>query len=128
MPTRTAGGTKIDNSYNAHHRLVLVGLEAVRKRPGMYIGSTDSRGVNHLANEILDNATDEGVAGHASNVTVWLRADGSVESGGYSGSIHQVGAALMGAPSCNGWIFWHLDQAGKLEPIDALRQRHLSAS
>ncbi|HZB69924.1 MAG TPA: site-specific DNA-methyltransferase, partial [Sphingomicrobium sp.] len=39
---------------------------------------------------------------------------------------HQVGAALMGAPSCNGWSFWHVDQSGKLEPIDALRQRHLS--
>ncbi len=55
-----------------------------------------------------------------------VRLDGSVESGGHSGSIHQVGAALMGAPSCNGWSFWHVDQGGKLEPIDALRQRHLS--
>jgi modification methylase len=57
-----------------------------------------------------------------------VRADGSVESGGHSGSIHQVGAALTGAPSCNGWTFWHIDQGRKLEPIDALRQRHLSAS
>ena len=55
-----------------------------------------------------------------------VRLDGSVESGGHSGSIHQVGAALTGAPSCNGWSFWHVDQSGKLEPIDALRQRHLS--
>src|SRR3954447_18049898 len=45
----------------------------------MYIGSTDSRGVNHLANEILDNSTDEGVGGHATNVAVWLHADGSVQ-------------------------------------------------
>src|SRR4051812_14576925 len=45
----------------------------------MYIGSTDSRGVNHLANEIIDNSTDEGVAGHATKVTVILHADGSVQ-------------------------------------------------
>jgi modification methylase len=57
-----------------------------------------------------------------------VRADGSVEAGGHSGSIHQVGAAMTGAPSCNGWTFWHVDRSGKLEPIDALRQRHLSAS
>jgi len=56
-----------------------------------------------------------------------VRVDGSVESGGHSGSIHQVGAALMGAPSCNGWSFWHVDQGGTLEPIDALRQRHLAS-
>ena len=65
--------------YGADDLTHLEGLDAVRKRPGMYIGSTDSRGVGHLVNEILDNATDEGVAGHASNVTVWLRADGSVQ-------------------------------------------------
>jgi DNA gyrase subunit B len=65
--------------YGADDLTHLEGLDAVRKRPGMYIGSTDSRGVGHLVNEILDNATDEGVGGHASNVTVWLRADGSVQ-------------------------------------------------
>src|ERR1700733_10364207 len=57
----------------------LEGLDAVRKRPGMYIGSTDSRGINHLVNEILDNSTDEGVGGHATRVAVILRADGSVQ-------------------------------------------------
>ena len=50
--------------------------------------------------------------------TAKVRADGSVEAGGHCGSIHQVGAALMGAPSCNGWTCWHVDQRGKLEPID----------
>ncbi|UQU66978.1 type IIA DNA topoisomerase subunit B [Couchioplanes caeruleus] len=65
--------------YGADDLTHLEGLDAVRKRPGMYIGSTDSRGVNHLANEIIDNSTDEGVAGHADNVTVFLHADGSVQ-------------------------------------------------
>jgi modification methylase len=56
-----------------------------------------------------------------------VRADGSVESGAHSGSIHKVGAALQGAPSCNGWTFWHVEEGGSLQPIDSLRQRHLSA-
>jgi DNA gyrase subunit B len=65
--------------YGADDLTHLEGLDAVRKRPGMYIGSTDSRGVNHLVNEILDNSTDEGVGGHAEHVTVTLHADGSVQ-------------------------------------------------
>ena len=65
--------------YGADDLTHLEGLDAVRKRPGMYIGSTDSRGVNHLVNEILDNSTDEGVAGHATKVAVILHADGSVQ-------------------------------------------------
>ena len=65
--------------YGADDLTHLEGLDAVRKRPGMYIGSTDSRGVGHLVNEILDNATDEGVAGYASRVEVTLHADGSVQ-------------------------------------------------
>jgi DNA gyrase subunit B len=65
--------------YGADDLTHLEGLDAVRKRPGMYIGSTDSRGVNHLANEIIDNATDEGVGGHAEHVLVTLHADGSLQ-------------------------------------------------
>ncbi|MFY1701343.1 DNA gyrase/topoisomerase IV subunit B [Micromonospora sp. WMMA1923] len=65
--------------YGADDLTHLEGLDAVRKRPGMYIGSTDSRGVGHLVNEILDNSTDEGVAGHARTVEVILHADGSVQ-------------------------------------------------
>ena len=53
----------IDNTYNAQHLLVLEGLEAVRKRPGMYIGSTDTRGLMHCLWEIIDNAVDEALAG-----------------------------------------------------------------
>ncbi|RZU49141.1 DNA gyrase subunit B [Krasilnikovia cinnamomea] len=65
--------------YGADDLTHLEGLDAVRKRPGMYIGSTDSRGINHLANEIIDNSTDEGVAEFATTVAVTLHADGSVQ-------------------------------------------------
>jgi DNA gyrase subunit B len=65
--------------YGADDLTHLEGLEAVRKRPGMYIGSTDSRGINHLFNEIVDNSTDEGIGGHATRVVVTLHPDGSVQ-------------------------------------------------
>ncbi|GAB3479036.1 DNA gyrase/topoisomerase IV subunit B [Amycolatopsis cihanbeyliensis] len=68
-----------ESLYGADDLTHLEGLEAVRKRPGMYIGSTDSRGVNHLFAEVVDNSTDEGVAGHASKIVVTLHADGSVQ-------------------------------------------------
>jgi DNA gyrase subunit B len=79
VPARTAGGTAIDSSYNAHHLLVLEGLEAVRKRPGMYIGSTDTRGLMHCVWEIIDNGVDEALAGAAHRIEVVLHPDGSVE-------------------------------------------------
>jgi modification methylase len=53
-------------------------------------------------------------------------ADGSIACDAHAGSIHKVGAALQGAPSCNGWSFWHVEEGGSLQPIDALRQRHLA--
>ena len=56
-----------------------------------------------------------------------VRADGSIEAGPHAGSIHKVGAALQNAPSCNGWSFWHVERGGQLQPLDALRQQHLSA-
>ena len=59
--------------------------------------------------------------------TATVHADGSIGSGTHSGSIHKVGAALQNAPSCNGWTFWHVEQGGGLQPLDALRQQHLSA-
>jgi modification methylase len=55
-----------------------------------------------------------------------VRADGSIACNSQAGSIHKVGAALQGAPSCNGWSFWHLEEGGELIDIDTLRQRHLS--
>lgn len=66
------------NQYNADAITVLEGLEAVRKRPGMYIGSTGSRGLNHLVYEIVDNAVDEHLAGFCDRIEVTLEQDGSV--------------------------------------------------
>jgi DNA gyrase subunit B len=65
------------DAYTARHLSVLEGLDAVRKRPGMYIGSTDSRGLQHCLWEIFDNAVDEALAGHCTRVDVILYADGS---------------------------------------------------
>ncbi len=56
-----------------------------------------------------------------------VRADGSIACADANGSIHKIGATMQGAPSCNGWTFWHYEEAGALTPIDALRQRHLTA-
>jgi DNA gyrase subunit B len=72
-------GRPIDNTYNAQHLLVLEGLEAVRKRPGMYIGSTDTRGLMHCLWEIIDNAVDEALAGFGERIDVMLHPDGSAE-------------------------------------------------
>lgn len=66
-------------SYDANDMNHLEGLEAVRKRPGMYIGSTDSKGLNHLVWEIIDNSVDEALAGHGSRIEVFLNPDGSVQ-------------------------------------------------
>ena len=67
-----------DDEYSASDIQVLEGMEAVRKRPGMYIGSTDQRGLHHLIYEIVDNSVDEFMAGYCSSVKVIIREDGSV--------------------------------------------------
>jgi len=68
-----------ENDYSARHLSVLEGLDAVRKRPGMYIGSTDSRGLMHCLWEIIDNSVDEALSGHGKLIQVFLHKDGSVE-------------------------------------------------
>ncbi|MEW9553153.1 type IIA DNA topoisomerase subunit B [Nonomuraea sp. NPDC050783] len=77
--TRGAGVTLVETGYTARHLSVLEGLEAVRKRPGMYIGSTDSRGLMHCLWEIVDNGVDEALAGYCDRIEVELYADGSIE-------------------------------------------------
>ena len=72
-------GTEVKNEYGADQIQILEGLEAVRKRPGMYIGSTSTRGLHHLVYEIVDNAVDEVLAGYCTEIEVTINKDNSIK-------------------------------------------------
>lgn len=71
-------GTEVNNEYGADQIQILEGLEAVRKRPGMYIGTTSQRGLHHLVYEIVDNSVDEALAGHCTKIQVAIEKDNSI--------------------------------------------------
>jgi len=93
------------SDYSARHLSVLEGLEAVRKRPGMYIGSTDSRGLMHCLWEIIDNSVDEALGGHGDRIDVVLHPDSSVE-------VRDTGLGISAEHLPQIFdAFWQVDQA-----------------
>ena len=115
-----------NNDYNASEIQVLEGLEAVRKRPGMYIGSTSTSGLHHLVYEIVDNSIDEALAGYCTDITVQINPDNTitvVDNGRgipvdihkVSGGLHGVGASVVNALS--EWLTVQVHKDGKIHEM-----------